>query len=67
MAANRFASLSDEELQALLEDHDSKTYKNKQTNTYIQKQQKHLIYFKKTYIYRHKHSGIMGSVQLLSK
>jgi len=68
MAANRFASLSDEELQALLEDHDSKTYKNKQTNTYIQKQQKHLIYLKKkTYIYRHKHSGIMGSVQLLSK
>jgi hypothetical protein len=45
MAANSFASLSNEELQDLLEDRDSsKTYK-KQTNKHIdiQKPKKHLI------------------------
>jgi hypothetical protein len=47
MAANRFASLSNEELQDLLEDRDSsKTYKKQNKTTkhiLIQKQQKHLI------------------------
>jgi hypothetical protein len=46
MAANRFASMSDEELQAFLEDRrSSKTYK-KQTNKHIciQTQQFHFIY-----------------------
>jgi hypothetical protein len=43
MTCNRFASLSGEELQALLEYRDSsKTYKNKQANTYIYKNNKNL-------------------------
>jgi hypothetical protein len=45
MAANRFASLSNEELQDLLEDRDSsKTYKKnpKQPNTYSYKNNKNI-------------------------
>jgi hypothetical protein len=43
ITCNRFASLSGEELQALLEYRDSsKTYKNKQANTYIYKNNKNL-------------------------
>ena len=51
MLANRFTSLSDEELQALLEDRDSsKTYHKKKqiTNTY--KNNKNILFIKKTYI-----------------
>jgi hypothetical protein len=51
MLANRFTSLSDEELQALLEDRDSsKTYHKKNKKTNIYKNNKNILFIKKTYI-----------------